>query len=1105
MSANRSSPAGHETWSKRLADRVFGFDYFIAYAWRDGRNYAALLSEKLRREGLECFLDTSEYLPGDDLERTAPWALRRSRALILVGTPAALESAEVRREVTTFAGLGRRIIPVDVGGCLERLSSVHPLANFITPNVLRITESTGSNADGPSPESIDRIRGAFVWERRSRQRRRWIQRIAGALGILFIAAVVLGGLAWIQRTEAIAQRDAANRHLATASWLLASNAGEERVGASTVSPIQAAHHLHRAAIAAHDAGLARQSEIATLTARVAARRLQYSLVHPGEILGVLASVSGDRVLSWDDAGHVRVWDATTGEMQGASLLHSNPVLGAAMNESADRIVTWDAKGKAHLWIRGTADIAVPLETQLPVLGSVFAPRGDWLLTWEGAESEDESRGEVRCWRSDDGAALPARGRLEAPPGGLVLATNGSAFLTWSSYLETAGRAILWRWDGDRLDPMELPLQGSALGACFSPDGTRFLTWSGALFREGFAQLWDATQARPIGEAHHFDSHIEGASFSPDGDLFVLWANAGSASVAALFSSVGASQIGTNRTMEWSIAGVEWSSDALNLAIWGGDLLRGGASFVGWDLDSSKSSMPHDKAVVNATFGSNRSELLTVTSDGVVRVWDTLEAGLKHVPLGHGTAFAGSMFLPGRQRLISWGENVARGWRIDEVLAKSLASDSSNAVLGCDISPDGMRFVTWGGEPGSSGKIDIWDAETGDRITAPLTHPDEVTGARFSPQGGLLLSWSGIHNQGEARATRIRDGTTVVAMPQEGPAFTGMAVDAKETRLLIWRGAGPGETGEVLICDLSQAGKVIQRIRHALPVQDVLWSRDATRVLTVASETFGSGEWGLWSAQGEAVMPMQRTDEPVSGAFFSHDGARFLVAQSTNGAGMAYWRNSLSGDVLGLAIHHPQAIEGCVLSPDGKWMGSWTSGSELKVWSSSALEPEEVCAVRFPAAVLGCVFSPDSRRLLAWATDGTARIWDVIANRPVGRPLQHSHRVLAGSLSTDGEIALTWTVNGPARLWSTEYGLLLATLAPQGVAAMTPDARRVLVGDTLGGVRLWQGLPADPDLTCVAAREQLEFRSATRLEQNGELRTLREDEWKALKRPVGAGK
>jgi len=49
-----------------LPESFFGFDFFVSYSWRDGREYAIALTEQLKTRGFKCWLDSEDYVKGDD-------------------------------------------------------------------------------------------------------------------------------------------------------------------------------------------------------------------------------------------------------------------------------------------------------------------------------------------------------------------------------------------------------------------------------------------------------------------------------------------------------------------------------------------------------------------------------------------------------------------------------------------------------------------------------------------------------------------------------------------------------------------------------------------------------------------------------------------------------------------------------------------------------------------------------------------------------------------------------------------------------------------------------------------------------------------------------
>src|SRR5262245_20302126 len=146
---------------RQVLDFVFGYDFFISYAWSDGGSYATALARTLRAQGFEIFLDREEYASGDDWKKVGAWKLRRTGQLILVGSPAALVSAPVLREIEIFSSTGRRLVPIDFDGTLEWKTSPSPLATFLPPEILRIREPAAALTSGPSEPVVSTLRRTF--------------------------------------------------------------------------------------------------------------------------------------------------------------------------------------------------------------------------------------------------------------------------------------------------------------------------------------------------------------------------------------------------------------------------------------------------------------------------------------------------------------------------------------------------------------------------------------------------------------------------------------------------------------------------------------------------------------------------------------------------------------------------------------------------------------------------------------------------------------------------------------------------------------------------------------------------------------------------------
>jgi tetratricopeptide (TPR) repeat protein len=187
---------------RRILDFVFGYDFFISYAWSDATPYAAGLARQLEARRFAVFLDRTKYAAGDDWKKVGAWTLRRTGQLILIGSPAAFRSAPVLRELTVFGSTGRRIVPIDFAGSTDTKAIGPDFAKFLTPDIIRVNEDGSFLRSGPSEGAVATIANTFELITQNKKRVRILASIVVVLGALTVLATWLGVSAESQRSIA---------------------------------------------------------------------------------------------------------------------------------------------------------------------------------------------------------------------------------------------------------------------------------------------------------------------------------------------------------------------------------------------------------------------------------------------------------------------------------------------------------------------------------------------------------------------------------------------------------------------------------------------------------------------------------------------------------------------------------------------------------------------------------------------------------------------------------------------------------------------------------------------------------------------------------------
>jgi hypothetical protein len=182
---------------KQATDRIFGYDVFLSYSWRDGLQYTRDLAEELTRLRFSVFIDTKEYVAGTDLVPSTQRRVRMSRHFVLVLRPNASLSEWVRKEVMAFLPTGRPLIAIDVNRTWLGLPPDSYLREVLEHR-LRISETLPTSDAPPAAATVGELVRSFTGTRRETTRLRLVTAVAMAL-------LVLGVVSFWQWQAAIAR------------------------------------------------------------------------------------------------------------------------------------------------------------------------------------------------------------------------------------------------------------------------------------------------------------------------------------------------------------------------------------------------------------------------------------------------------------------------------------------------------------------------------------------------------------------------------------------------------------------------------------------------------------------------------------------------------------------------------------------------------------------------------------------------------------------------------------------------------------------------------------------------------------------------------------
>jgi len=630
-------------------------------------------------------------------------------------------------------------------------------------------------------------------------------------------------------------------------------------------------------------------------------------------------------------------------------------------------------------------------------------------------------------------------------------------------------------------PVIGPLQHGdrVTGARFSPDGQRIVSVS----HDKTARIWDAATGNPLGEPLRHEDSVNAAQFSPDGRRIVTASKDGT---ARIWDAQTTQPLTAPLTHEREVRYAEFAPDAKRILTISGSTVRI------WDGSTGRllsHSIVHQAEINTAHFSPDGTRVLTASADRTAQIWDAESGRPIAKPMQHGTwvidsGVLSAEFSPDGQRVITASaDRTARIWdaRTGEPLTEPL--QHQHGVLFAKFSPSGQRFIS------STGRtLTICDASTG-RVLANRQAQDRILRqAEFSPDGGLLLTWSvpRVESWGTMAIWNAFTGEPVAELHRIKSQLVEARFDPSGRRVLTCFEDG------VWIWDALPGRSLATILPHDHWVGFAQFSPDGSRLITATDEQVSTmrswqretvvedcarSAW-IWDARtGRVRAGPLRHEGGITSVQFSPDGRGVVTASRDHTARI--W-DAQTGQPLTEPMKHPEQVRFARFTPDGKqvvtscwlhraWLWDASTGKLVREFFSAAvLEPSNPNMPLRPEDI-----SPDGKWLVTGSRE-YAQLWDIQSGEPRGKPLDGDTRVARFSptgewLVTGGNARTNWIIRHPnaALVWNPHTGELNTPHRKHdsGItsAQFSPDRQKLVTASLDGTARIWD-VGADQPLT-----------------------------------------
>ena len=474
-------------------------------------------------------------------------------------------------------------------------------------------------------------------------------------------------------------------------------------------------------------------------------------------------------------------------------------------------------------------------------------------------------------------------------------------------------------------------------------------------------------------------------------------------------------------------------------------------------------------ICNVAYSPDGRHLAATTADGVLQVWDTLEARrVLTVPVVSSRWVCwGVDYSPdGRFIATNGDEHTVRLWRATDGAPSVTFEGYAAPLYGLRFSPDG-RYLAAGARDGA---VVVWNVPEGSIVAMLTGHSGGIPMVDFSPDGRLLASasWDGTVRVWELSASPDGglEGETVAVLRQHlggvndvafSPDGRYLASASSDRTALLWR--VPAVSGE-------WGGPVLMMTGHSGYVRNLAFSADS-RYLFTGSRDATVRVWDVGRLKSDPVALLAGHTSIINGLAASPDG-RYLASGSADHTVRLWDGRPPAGADFRTFTEHRGRVTSVAYSPDGRRLASGDSGGLVRIWSAQTAETVRVVPVG--SLVWGIAYSPDGRYLATASADGVARVWDVSRPVPPTPTLVisltgHTDDVNGVAFSPDGRYLATCSDDETGRLWDVATGetVLIVTghEAAVNAVAYSPDGRTFATGDVDGLILVWDAASGAP--------------------------------------------
>jgi len=407
----------------------------------------------------------------------------------------------------------------------------------------------------------------------------------------------------------------------------------------------------------------------------------------------------------------------------------------------------------------------------------------------------------------------------------------------------------------------------------------------------------------------------------------------------------------------------------------------------------------------------------------------------------------------------------RGWEHNFITSNfynnqvTFKSDSNGVFC---YSLDGKKIA--GGS--RSGRIKIWDAETGKELQNLEDYTSFWSRLSFSPDGKKVACGNSDLNSKKTYSIKIWDAETgeeLQDLKGNTGEITSVSFSPDEKKLLASSRERYGDdkntdANHLKMWDLSNGKELVGFFKNQKGfVTTAIFSKDGKKIASNSEEGTDNNkifDVKIWDAEnGKELQVLKGHNEAITSVSFSPDGKK--IASGSDDNSIKIW-DAENGKELQVLKKHTEAITSVTFSPDGKKIASGSDDKSIKIWDAETGKELQILKGH-TEAITSVNFSPDGKKIASGSDDKSIKIWDAETGEELQILKGHTDEITSVTFSRNGKTIISGGSDG-IKIWGVGTGNHLQTLSGHTEkitsVSFSPDGTKIASGSDDFSIKIW---------------------------------------------------